>query len=252
VPHAVVVEPQECQAYAEAIRPPGFLLALPFRDLGQGSIPARNWVWDHAIDSGATRHWILDDNLYGFYRINKGAKIRCRTGSALAIPEKFVERFSNVPKAGLNYQDFLVATETFPPFYLNTRVYSCLLIRNDCRHRWRGKWNEDTDLCLRVLKDGDCTILLNAFAVGKTTTQTMGGGNTGAYEDTDERREFAESLRRQHPDCVKVTRKFNRWHHQVDYSWFRRRNRLKWRAGVRESIIGGDCEYDLVLREGGA
>jgi len=27
-----------------------------FKDLGLGSIPARNWVWDHSIKTGAERH----------------------------------------------------------------------------------------------------------------------------------------------------------------------------------------------------
>ena len=38
--------------------------------------------------------------------------------------------------------------------------------------------------------------------------------------DFDNRREFAESLRRQHPDEVRVTWKWGRWHHHIDYSQF--------------------------------
>ena len=32
---------------------------------------------------------------------------------------------------------------------------------------------------------------------------------------------MALSLQEQHPDIVKVVWKFNRWHHQVDYSKFK-------------------------------
>ena len=38
--------------------------------------------------------------------------------------------------------------------------------------------------------------------------------------------EFAESLQKQHPENVRVTWKFNRWHHQVNYKPFKA-NKLK-------------------------
>ena len=65
-----------------------------------------------------------------------------------------------------------------PPYYPNTRIYSCMLIKNDIPYRWRGRYNEDTDLSIRVLKDGWCTILFNAFLADKSQTMTMKGGNT--------------------------------------------------------------------------
>ena len=41
------------------------------------------------------------------------------------------------------------------------------------------------------------------------------------YDKTNDRLEFAKSLQRQHPDVVKVVRKYNRWHHLVDYNSFK-------------------------------
>ena len=116
------------------------------------------------------------------------------------------------------------------------------------RHKWRGKYNEDTDLSLRVLKDGNCTILFNAFLCGKVTTMRMKGGNTGeVYEDTDNRREFAESLQKQHPDVATVSWKFGRWHHHVNYKPFKK-NRLILREGlvVPQKINN----YGMVLKNG--
>ena len=105
----------------------------------------------------------------------------------------------------------------------NTRIYSCILVRNDLDHRWRGRYNEDTDLSIRVLKDGMCTILFNAFLMDKATTMTMSGGNTDSvYADTpDARLAFAQSLEKQHPDIVKTVARYGRWHHQVDYRPFK-------------------------------
>ena len=65
----IVVEPQEYDDYA-AVIDESMILVLPFSNLGQGSIPARNWIWDHSINEGARRHWILDDNIREFYWLN--------------------------------------------------------------------------------------------------------------------------------------------------------------------------------------
>jgi len=90
---------------------------------------------------------------------------------------------------------------------------------------WRGRYNEDTDLSLRVLKAGYSTMILNTFLAGKMTTQRASGGNTDSvYADGDNRLAFAESLRDQHPDVAKVVKKFGRWHHSVDYSPFKCNN----------------------------
>lgn len=164
VPYHIVVEPKEYDNYA-AVIDKSKILVLPdnFSELKQGGIPVRNWVWDHSISTGANRHWILDDNISNFRRLNNNLKIRVASGTIFNIAERFVDRYKNVAIAGFNYQWFAKQKQKIPPFYLNTRVYSCILIKNDILYRWRGRYNEDTDLSLRVLKDGYCTILFNAF-----------------------------------------------------------------------------------------
>lgn len=230
VPYKIVVEPQEYEHYASKI-PPERILTLPFSNLGLGSIPARNWVWEHSISIGAEKHWILDDNIEAFNRLHNNMKLEVRTGSMFKAAEDFVNRYENVAIAGFNYYSFCKSTEKIPPYYLNTRIYSCILIRNDIPYRWRGRYNEDTDLSLRVLKDGWCTILFNAFLAGKVTTMRMKGGNTDDLYKDDGRKKMAESLVEQHPDVAKVVWKFNRWHHQVDYRPFKG-NILKKKEGL--------------------
>lgn len=232
VPYRLVVEPQEFEAYAKTFDPVD-IFVLPFKNLGQGSIPARNWVWEQSIQEGHKKHWILDDNIEDFNRLNQNTKYRVRSGAIFRAAEDFTDRYENIAISGMNYYSFCKTTDEVPPYYLNTRIYSCILIRNDIPFRWRGKYNEDTDLSLRVLKAGWCTVLFNAFLCGKITSMRMSGGNTDeVYGDTDNRKEFAESLEKQHPDVVKTTWKFNRWHHQVDYKSFKK-NKLKRAEGVR-------------------
>ena len=249
VPYRVVIEPQEYKQYA-AVIPPKRLLKLPFSNLGQGSIPARNWVWEHSIEEGHQRHWILDDNIRGFHRFNHNQKIRVNNGSTFAAAEDFTDRYTNVPMSGMQYFMFAVQREgdRLPPCYFNTRVYSCILLANQYSYRWRGRYNEDTDLSLRFLKDGYCTILFNAFLADKVATMTMKGGNTDQLYHQDKkfdgRLEMARSLQRQHPDIVTITRKWDRWQHQVDYRKFKK-NKLILRTD--QTISTGVNNYGMKL-----
>jgi hypothetical protein len=230
VPHKLVIEPQEFDDYAAVVSRDN-ILVLPFSNLGQGSIPARNWVWQHAVGSGTTRHWILDDNIAGFYRLNHNLKVRTLTGSIFRAAEDFVDRYENVALSGFHYKMFAKRKDYLPAFYMNTRIYSCILIKNDLPYRWRGRYNEDTDLSLRALKDGWCTVLFAAFLAEKLTTMTMSGGNTDELYKDDGRLKMAESLVEQHPDVATVSWKFNRYQHHVDYRPFGK-NELKLKPGV--------------------
>lgn len=247
IPYRIVVEPQEYSEYA-AVIDPAKILVLPFSNLGQGSIPARNWVWEHSIAEGYARHWIVDDNISAFRRLCKNAKHDVSDGSTLAAMEDFADRYTNVVMAGPHYQAFARQRQVLPPFVLNHRIYSCILLSNDIPYRWRGRYNEDTDLSLRVLKDGYCTVLFNAFLIQKMPTMTMRGGNTESLyilpDGTDGRLLMAQSLQRQHPDVVKITRKWGRWQHQVDYRPFKS-NRLIKRPDLE--IPAGPNEYGMKL-----
>ena len=243
IDYSVVIEPQERGCYAKNIDE-SRLIDLPFSNLGQGSIPARNWVWEDSVKRGFSRHWILDDNIEAFNRLHMNDKLDVRCDATFRACEDFTDRFKNVGLSGMNYYSFCKSTDAVPPYYLNTRIYSCILVRNDLPFRWRGKYNEDTDLSLRVLKSGECTILFNAFLCGKVTSMRMKGGNTDSvYAETDNRLEFAQSLVDQHPDVAKVTKKFGRWHHHVNYKPFKS-NSLKLVEGF--VIPKGHNNYGMV------
>jgi hypothetical protein len=245
VPYHIVIEPQEFAQYS-AVIDAAKILQLPFSNLGQGSIPARNWVWEHSISIGAKRHWILDDNIDGFFRLHKNLKVPVSSGVTFKAAEDYVERYENVALAGMQYFMFAPRKSEIPPFALNTRIYSCILIKNDIPYRWRGRYNEDTDLSIRALKDGWCTVLFNAFLAFKQTTMTMAGGNTDELYKDDGRKKMAESLQQQHPDLVKIVWKWGRWQHHVHYKVFKD-NRLKLKAGVE--IPTADNNYGMNLEK---
>lgn len=244
VPYRIVIEPQEFDDYAAVIAKEK-IIVLPFSNLGQGSIPARNFVMEHSIAEGHARHWILDDNIRAFRRYNNDIKYLVSSGTIFRCAEDFVERYENVGLAGFQYSFFMTYNRQKKPFTLNCRIYSCLLVNNAINMRWEGRYNEDSDLSIRCLKSGWCTIQFNAFLQDKVATMTMKGGNTDTiYNTGDNRKEFAESLRRKHPDCVDVTWRFNRWHHLIQYDKINRPSLIRKKGII---IKDGIDNYGMIL-----
>lgn len=227
------------------------VIRMPFHDLGEGSIPARNFIWDWARERQHARHWVVDDNIRSFYRLTNNMGRRVFGGAFFASMEDFVDRYENVVLAGPHHTGFVRSDRpNVAPIMWNNRVYSCILIDTALPLRWRGRFNEDTDLSLRVLKHGDCTVLFRALqmdkqeTVGAKSATPMKGGNTDhVYNTDDHRRAFAESLQAQHPECVKVVWKFNRWHHQVDYSAFKQNNPM-----LKSHVVPVPVDNDYGMR----
>lgn len=257
VSHYVVVEAQEYDRYAAAKTEQAMLLVLDAQfqrdyetcdDLGEtkskGPGAARNFAWAHAVSLGASWHWVMDDNIKGFYRLYRNIKTPVATGTIFRCMEDFVERYENVAMAGPNYFMMAKRKDKIPPFVLNTRIYSCNLIRNDVPYRWRGRYNEDTDLSLRMLKDCWCTVQFNAFLQMKLTTQTVKGGCNDDFYKVEGTKPKSEMLVRLHPDVAELVWKWERWHHQVDYAPFKQTKLIR-KPGV--VVPEGVNNYGMVL-----
>lgn len=244
----LVVEPQEAEEYQSRFGKDKVLI-LPFSNLGLGSIPARNWVWEHAKAAGHVRHWILDDNISYVMRRYRARRLMCNSGPALRAVEDFTDRYENIAISGLSYTMFALDRTKVKPFYLNNHVYSCLLIRNDLPNRWRGRYNEDTDLCLQVLADGWCTVLVNAFLIDKVPTMTMKGGNTDELYKGDGRLRMARSLERVWPYVVSVDRRFKRPQHRIRHEWKRFDTQLKRRTDIDWGNLPPIDNYGLELKQ---
>lgn len=238
VPYHIIVEENEYDKYCEVIDKDKILIT-PKKyneeydtfwygdDERTGPGAARNFAWDDAIKNGYEWHWVMDDNLDAFHRLNRNIKAEVTSGTIFKCMEDFVLRYENVAIAGPNYYSFCKSKDKVPPFITNTRIYSCLFIRNDIPYRWRGRYNEDTDLCIRVMKDGWCTIQFNAFLQGKVTTQRMNGGNMEQFYRDEGTYLKSLMLEDMHPDVAKVVWRFNRWHHHVNYNQFKKNKLIK-------------------------
>jgi hypothetical protein len=244
VPYFIVVEEQEYENYASVIAPEKILVLDKqyLRDydtcdslgdtLGVGAGAARNFCWQHSISIGASWHWVLDDNIDGFCRLNRNERHKVTSGTIFRIAEDFVERYENVSQAGFEYRFFAGGSRRKkPPFRLNTRIYSCILNRNDVPYRWRGRYNEDTDLSLRMLKDGWCTVLFQCFLQNKAATQTVKGGNTAEFYEKEGTLPKSQMLVDLHPDVSRLAFRYGRHHHHVDYSGYQK-NQLVRKEGI--------------------
>lgn len=256
VPYRIVVEPQEVELYAAAIdRSKILALDLSYKERydcfdkhgltkSTGPGPARNFVWDHAIASGASWHWVMDDNIQYFFRLNHNLKVPVSDGTCFRVMEDFCTRYTNVAMAGPNYFMFASRKSKMPPVVFNTRIYSCSLINHAAPFRWRGRYNEDTDLSLRMLKAGWCTVQFNAFLQGKTTTQQLAGGNTAEFYAREGTLAKSQMQVAMHPDVSKLVHRFGRVHHHVDYKSFKA-NRIIRRSDAE--IAAGVDDYGMQL-----
>ena len=205
---------------------------------------ARNFAWDHSIEKGFDHHWVMDDNIDVFLRLNKNWKLPVADGTIFKIMEDFILRYENVAISGPNYDYFCAANAKLPPFVANTRIYSCMLIKNDIPYKWRGRYNEDTDLCIRVLKGGWCTIQFNAFLQGKTPTQINSGGNNEQFYKKEGTYKKSKMLQDMHPDITRLVWKFKRCHHSVEYRQFKKNKLIK----IPDAkIFKGINEYGMKL-----
>lgn len=255
VKHFLVVEPSQVNDYQESVKSMQLLatilpLDMSYKDRYEtcddfgltkstGPGPARNYAWDHSIDNGYDWHWVMDDNISSFRRMNKSMRVKVLLPSFWRAMEDFVLRYKNVAMAGPNYSMFAFGASKLPPFITNTRIYSCNLINNKVGFRWRGRYNEDTILSLDMLTAGWCTIQFNAFLQNKMGTQVLKGGNTAEFYHAEGKVKSGEKyadigtlakslmLAKVYPQYCKVVHKYSRIHHEVNYKPFKNQKLIR-------------------------
>ena len=246
VPHYVVVEPNEVADYEKMVADYDFKyttvleLDMSYKNnydtlddrgdtIGKGPGGARNFCWDDSTRKGYKYHWVLDDNIDGFHYLTHNIKWKARTGACFSIAEEFFTRFENLSMGSLDYSKFVKESDHVPAYVMNTRMYSCIFIKNSIPYRWRGRYNEDTILSLDVLRHGGCTCQLNALLADKLTTQRIDGGNNEMFYEQEGTYNKSKMLVDVYPQYARMVHKFSRIHHHVDYSSFNQK--LVYREG---------------------
>jgi len=251
--YKIVIEQSEYEKYSTVINPDKILI-IPdeyfTKDVG-GSIPARQFVWNHSLKEGHKKHWILDDNIRGFYRINNSAKYKLKTGIFFHIIEKYCDRFTNIGLSGMIEYKFAPSINQYRRkiFTENTRIFSCILVNTELLtekniEKWRGIYNEDADLSIRVLKAGLTTWLSNQFVINKMTTMSMKGGNTSGIYQGNGLSKKTDSLIKQHPDVVKRMFRFSKDHFYINYKTFKQNKYILKEDEIGENLIN---EYKMFI-----
>lgn len=152
-----------------------------------GGIPQRNKCWSHAKENGFTSHWIVDDNIDGFFIYHKQRRVPFNHYSFFTHLENF--RDSIVEPIGLlspNYTWDFPEIDHRVPFTVNTKNYSCILVNHELLERknivWRKTYNEDVRLTLDCLMNRIRTIGMNQFLIKKMRTGQCKGGNEEIYK----------------------------------------------------------------------
>ena len=234
IKYNIFVEPDEFEEYKKVCS--GNVIKLPdnYHNYGQGGVPARNFIkWYSTNILNETKHWILDDNIEGFYRFHMNRRIKILGGCIFRSVEQFCLRYINIGVAGFNYFCMMPEiTQNKPPINFNRKAYSCLLITNNLDN-WEGIYNEDIDICLRLLKKGYVNLEFQHILINKMESGTIKGGNTNTiYEDNTQTnkedvkqmgyKKKVDYLINKHPD-IKIQYKElkgKKYHHNVDYSSF--------------------------------
>tara|TARA_R110000796_G_scaffold234334_1_gene352978 strand:+ start:2341 stop:3723 length:1383 start_codon:yes stop_codon:yes gene_type:complete len=195
--HYLVVEKKQYDNYIQYVNTYTTILVMSdkYDDIKYGrngeeavmsSTCVRNFVWEHSRKNGDKRHWILDDNIKRFVRWNRMNHIDCVSPICFRSCEIITDRMKDCLMSGLSYKSMCPAIDTnHTPVILNTHVYSCILLSNEPNEEcyWRGRYNEDADLSIRILKTGKPTIKLNMFLCDKAQTNSCKGGNEEIYSN---------------------------------------------------------------------
>lgn len=229
----VVIKPdlEEVKSYRESMKKLNILdklIIVPIEYINEqadkgnyNSIPQRNYAYDHSICKGFSHHWCLDDNIKNFYRRHNGKKLPIKnTAYPFLFIEKFCQRYTNVNLASMQYSHLCPANGSRNMIIKNSKVYSCILIKNNNNIKWRGSYNEDIVLTLDTLLKNKSTLTFQNFLCGKQSTGSIKGGNSDIYKDDGQTKKINELLKT-HPKYVTKIIKYGHDHHQVNYEPFK-------------------------------
>lgn len=186
---AVFVEPQEAEAY-EQLGPAFPLVVLPESERGLAYV--RQAVLDQARAAGHEWVWLLDDDVRGFYRVQRGRCFACSAAEALGGAELMFRAQRAVGQAALEYQQFAwsarrgwktdsycdVVVALRPGLPLDFRPYAGVKV--------------DRDYTLQVLALGYHTLRCQSYAFAAPANASNRGGLYDVYasgvEERDSRR----------------------------------------------------------------
>lgn len=182
IPHTLVVEREEEEAYREAF-PAADVLVV--EESGLGVTHVRQVMLDAARDRGWERYWQIDDNVRRFGVVRDGKVVRTTALETLSS----VERLVRARRLALAGPDFSRRAPRQPKRWRrHGRVVCCILTPTYTGIDYDPAFlcREDTDFCIAHLVAGWETLLVHTATIDKTT------GNDGGLASVLDSRADAE------------------------------------------------------------
>jgi hypothetical protein len=203
VPHHLVIEPHDYDAYASRY-PSDVLLTTPVDNIGLAGV--RNFCKDHSTQNGHRWHWCLDDNIKGFDRLTDGKRQRVPVRNVLSVVEQTVSWFDGIGAATPCNTMWMFAQAGKPPITYNRTISCAMLLNNTTSARFRSGMPVDADYTLQMLAAGWSTVVITHLGYHKTDTGKMQGGLTETEYQGDGRDRRMETLIETWPNVYKMKR----------------------------------------------
>jgi hypothetical protein len=213
LPFRIFCEPQDANTYRQ--RFPGVIIQLDADN--QGLAYARNAILGYARASGASKFWMLDDDVEDFFEGTEKGYLKVTVAEALGKAEPLL---GEMTQGALEYSQFAWSHQ---PGDCSDGSYCdvCVLIdigrTKDLTFRDEVNLKLDRDFTLQVLASGGRTRRISNIGFSCPENGSNKGGLYEAYKSGREKAD-CEALAKFWPHCVTVQqKKSGRWDAKIDW-----------------------------------
>lgn len=151
-----------------------------FEKMASGAVPVRNATMRLAKERGARRHWQLDDDYNGFYRITDGTLSKHRMGGEELYAElrKLAEHADRCGMANVGVSLGTVESVPKRKKEFGRRVFNAhnLPCDDELFMRWRGRMNDDLINAIEVNRTGGYEMQVRYISLTMMPSQQEDGG----------------------------------------------------------------------------
>lgn len=227
IPFTIVVEPQDEQAYADAL--PGVpRLVLPKND--QGLPYARQFIIEHArgVLPDDAWFWIIDDDTSGFATVEGKRCVPAPAVEVLSAAQDLAASVAGCAQASLEYRQY--AWSATKDYTVDT-FCDCVVLFHVGRtrgidYRTDIKLKGDREYTLRLILAGRVVLRMHRLAFSSPRNGTNVGGLADTYAIDGAEREAAEAVVRSHPGLCKLNIKAD-GRPDVKFNWKAARKRAE-------------------------
>lgn len=206
--------------WTEEVKQSDLLDNFGVETMSSGAVPVRNATRKIALSRGELRHWQFDDDYVMFRHISKDLTKNETIHDGAFFEQELLKISTFAHTAKLSNAGFCLGMEAFPEMVktYSKRVFNAHNLPTDpgLFMTWRGRMNDDLINALEVYHLGKREMSFKFMTMLLAPTQSEKGGNSDIYELSGTVRKTAYAVLID-PYAVKLTIRFGRYHHKVDW-----------------------------------